>query len=323
MDDGQAWAPDEAPKNRQPNGVGALRFTRADGLVWLDGRLVPPEAAAISVTDPAVQFGLGVFESLALRAGRTLETSAHLDRLEASARRLGVPLPAREELADAIARVAAQVTGEAGWLRIVASRSGRCVAYAGEMDPSEMGKAATAILLRWRRSAGDVLAGLKSLNYAGNILGLEEARKKDADEGLWLNTRGHLAEGCSSNLFVVKHRRLFTPSVRDGILPGIVRGLALRAARDLGFVIHEGKVRLPRLVGADEAFLTSSTRGVRPLIGFEGHPVGKGVPGPVTLAISSEVAKRRGLVRTGVGGAPEEKPGETGRGTEKQEWNKP
>ncbi len=254
-----------------------------------------PSEATVLVTDPAVQFGLGIFETIAVREGRPLERAAHLERLSGCAARLGVPLPGRADLEAAVERAAAGVEGGCGWLRVIASRSGRCAVFGGPMDPSEDGESVRAVLLRWRRSPADVLAGIKSLNYAANVLGLEEAERRGADEGLWLNTRGHLAEGCSSNLFVVKGRGVFTPAARDGILPGIVRGLAIEAARGLGFLIHEGKVRLPRLLRADEAFLTSSTRGVRPLVEFEGKPVGSGRPGPVTEAIAAEVRKVRGI----------------------------
>jgi len=237
------------------------RFENPCGQVWLDGRLVDPSEASILVTDPAVQFGLGVFETIVVHDGRALESRAHVDRLFACAEKLGVSLPARGDLLAALSRAAAGVEGGLGWLRVIASRSGRCAVFAGRMDPTEEGRSVRAVLLPWRRCPADALAGLKSLNYAANVLGLEEARRRGADEGIWLNTRGHLAEGCSANLFVVKRRAVYTPAARDGILPGIVRGIAIKAARSLGFVFHEGKVRLPRLLGADEAFLTSSTRG--------------------------------------------------------------
>ena len=271
------------------------RFQDPEGPVWLDGNLVEPAAACIQVTDPAVQFGLGVFETVAVRQGRPLERAAHLDRLFACAARLDVPLPSRDELESAVGGAVARIPSGCGWLRLIASRSGRCAVFAGSMDPAEEGRSVSAVLLPWRKSPGDALAGLKSLNYAANVIGLEEAQRRGADEGIWLNTRGHVTEGCSSNLFVVKGRGLFTPAVRDGILPGIVRGIAIAAARYLGLSIHEGKLRLPRLLRADEAFLTSSTRGVRPLVQFEGKKVGRGRPGPITLAISEEVRKRRGL----------------------------
>jgi branched-subunit amino acid aminotransferase/4-amino-4-deoxychorismate lyase len=179
------------------------------------------------------------------------------------------------------------------------------------MEASEEGRPASAVLLRWRRCPADALAGIKSLNYAHNVLGLEEAQRRGADEGLWLNSRGHLAEGCSSNLFLVRHRKVYTPSTRDGVLAGIVRSLAIQATRRLGLVLHEGKVRLSRLQHADEAFLTSSSRGVRPLIEFEGKPVGRGRPGPITGAIMAEVHRLRyasveSAPAGGVSGAGEE-----------------
>lgn len=271
------------------------RFETPRGPVWLDGRLVEPQEATFAVTDPAVQFGLGVFETVAVRDGRAMEGGAHLGRLSTCAARIGVTLPPVADLEAAMAQLARGVDGGCGWLRIIASRSGRCAVFAGPMDPAEEGKSVRAVLLPWRRCPADALAGLKSLNYAANVLGLEEAQRRGADEGVWLNTRGHLAEGCSANLFVVKRRAVFTPAARDGILAGIVRGIAIDAARSLGYLLHEGKVRLPRLLGADEAFLTSSTRGIRPVVEFEGRPVGNGRPGPVTAAVAAEVRRLRGI----------------------------
>ncbi len=277
----------------------ASRFEECSGEVWANGRWLDPLEATLPVGDPAVQFGLGVFETVAVREGRALEREEHLARLRACASRVGVPLPDPGDLGAAVEKAAAGVPDGFGWLRVVASRSGRCFVFSGPMDPAEEGRAATAALLPWRRGTRDALAGLKTLNYGASVLGLEEAGRRGADEGLWLNERGHLAEGCSSNLFVVRRRAVFTPGARDGILPGIVRGLAIEAARGLALAVHEGKVRLPRLLSADEAFLTSSTRGVRPLVAFEGKPVGRGIPGPVTRAIAREVSRMRGVGRPG------------------------
>ena len=97
--------------------------------------------------------------------------------------------------------------------------------------------------------------------------------------------------GCRSSVFLVQHHKLFTASARDGVLPGITQRLAIRAARDLGHAVHEGKVRRKRLETAHEAFLTSSVLGVRPLIAVDGKPVGDGRPGLVTLRIAEAVRK--------------------------------
>src|SRR4029079_9509531 len=97
----------------------------------------------------------------------------------------------------------------------------------------------------------------------------------------------------TANVFVVGRGKIFTPSERDGILPGITRDLTIRAARALGLHIHEGKVRLERLERAQEAFLTSSVRGIRPVVRFGGKPVGRGAPRPVTAALAPEVEQDR------------------------------
>lgn len=271
-----------------------MRALEAEGRAWVDGRYVCSEEAMVALDDPAVQAGLGVFETIAVRGGLPVQLAAHLSRLGAGASRLGVALPATATLVAAASVLAHEVAGGHGWLKILALRSGRSVVFAGRMDPSEEGRSVGAVLLPWRRSLCDPLVGLKTLNYAALILGLEEARRRGADEGIWLNTRGHLAEACSSNLFVVSRGKIYTPSLRDGILPGITRGCAIEAARRVGLRVHEGKIRLLRLERADEAFLTSSLRAVRPLVVFDGRPVGRGRPGPVTGTISEEVARLRG-----------------------------
>lgn len=270
-----------------------MSFPIPDGEVLLDGMWVSPEAATIPLSDPAVQSGLGVFETIAVRGGRTVDAEEHVLRLARSASHLAVALPPQDVLLGYLSHVAARVAGGYGWMKVIAVRPGRVVTFGGAMDPAEEGRSVCAVLLPWRRASHGALTGLKTINYAEFALGLEEARRRGADEGLWLDTRGFLLEGCASNVFVVKGRRVFTPALRDGILPGVTRGRAIQAIRSLGLTFHEGKVRLPRLLAADEAFLTSSLRAVRPLVRFEGKPVGKGEPGPVTRAIAEQVALLR------------------------------
>lgn len=272
---------------------------------WVDGRRVTVSEARLPIDDPAVQAGLGLFETIALREGRLLELDLHLDRMLAGAVRLGLEVPRRDALrADALEAAGAGAP-ECGWLKIVLTGGGRSFVFRGTMDAGEEGRSVSAVLLPWRRNAKDPLDGLKTLNYAGNLVGLDLARRRGADEGLWVNTRGHLAEGCTSNVFVVRGGKLFTPGLREGILPGVVRGLAIAAARRLGCPVHEGRLRLPRLARANEAFLTSSLRGVRPLVRFEGGPVGKGCPGPWTRRIAAEVARARlGGLESSAGAPP-------------------
>jgi branched-subunit amino acid aminotransferase/4-amino-4-deoxychorismate lyase len=281
-----------------------LRVPAGTDDCWADGRRVAVSEARLPIDDPAVQAGLGLFETIALRDGCLLELDLHLDRTLAGAARLGLEIPSRDALRANALEAAGDGAPACGWLKIVVTGGGRSFVFRGAMDRDEEGRSATAVLLPWRRNANDPLVGLKTLNYAGNLVGLDLARRQGADEGLWVNTRGHLAEGCTSNLFVVRAGKLFTPGLCEGILPGVVRGLAIAAARRLGCPVHEGKLRLPRLERASEAFLTSSLRGVRPLVRFRGRPVGSGRPGTWTKRIAKEVARARRAGRESTAGTP-------------------
>jgi len=260
---------------------------------WLDGAAVPVEELRIPLADPAVLAGLGLFETLAVRSGRALDLEAHLARLEAGCGRLEIaPPPAalRPLLGEA---VRAAECAACGWLKIIVTAGGRWIVACGPMDPADEGRPARAVVVPWRRNPADPLSGLKSLCYAANTVGLGFARRRGADEGLWLNTRGHVAEGCASNVFAVVGGRLRTPAPGEGILPGVVRSHALAAAGRLRLAAHEGRLRRERLARASEAFLTSSLRGVRPLVALDGRPIGDGRPGPVTRRIAGEVARAR------------------------------
>lgn len=270
-----------------------MSFPVPEGAVLLDGRWVAAGDASLPLADPSVQSGLGVFETLAVREGRVLDLDEHVTRLGASAARVGVPLPEPEVLAAACLGYAAHAGAGAGWMKILAVRGGHWAVFGGAMSPEEEGRPATAVVLPWERSVSDPLGGVKSTSYGPFALGLEEARRRGADEGLWTNSRGHLLEGCASNLFLVRGRGVFTASPREGILPGTTRAHALDAARALGLSIHEGRVRMERLLHAEEAFLTSSLKGVRPLVAVDGRRVGSGAPGRITLEIARRVAEAR------------------------------
>jgi branched-chain amino acid aminotransferase len=264
---------------------------------WIDGVAVAPERAALALDDPAALSGVGVFETLALRDGRPLEISEHLARLEQAARRLAIDPPALAPLAATVHAVAG-LPGPAracGWLKVILTGGGRSIVLRDALDAAEQGQPATAILLPWRRDPRDPLVGVKSLSFAGHAVGLALARRSGADEGLWLNHRGHLAEGCTSNLFLVQGRRLHTAAPREGIRAGVMRELVLRAARHEGWIVHEGRVRYTRLQRASEAFLTSSLRGVRPLLAVDGRPVGSGAAGPATQSLAAAVARLRSV----------------------------
>ena len=124
---------------------------------------------------------------------------------------------------------------------------------------------------------------IKSSNLLNNLLAWQEARRQRAFEAILLNGAGQIAEGSSSNLFLARERRLFTPPIEAGILRGITREFVLDLARREGLtVIDDAPLHPDDLRRADEAFLTSTLKGVLPIRRCDGWPVRDGRPGPLT-----------------------------------------
>jgi len=146
-----------------------------------------------------------------------------------------------------------------------------------------------------RRNTSSPLTRVKSLNYMECIVAKQAAKAAGADEALFLDTEGNLAEATAWNLFLVETGRLLTPGCTRPILPGITRGLVLRLASEAGIPCAEGEYAPARLAGACEAFLTNSLYGVMPLASVDGARVGSVVPGPLTTRLAEVYeALRRG-----------------------------
>ena len=121
--------------------------------------------------------------------------------------------------------------------------------------------------------------GLKTLAYTEAVMALLEAQHAGADEALFLDTKGHCSEATSSNLFVWTGRTLLTPPASCGALPGITRQAVLEVATARGVPTAQRPFGLDHLLDAEEAFLTSSLRGLAPLVRVGGHTIGLGTPG--------------------------------------------
>jgi branched-subunit amino acid aminotransferase/4-amino-4-deoxychorismate lyase len=253
-----------------------------------------PEAGARAwLDDPALHAGLAVFETVLLVDGRPLDLARHLGRMREGAGRLGIELPDARAIEASIETACRERAAGRAWLKLLATRGGRWLVFTGALQRPEHDGEVAAIVLPFERDARDPLVSIKSTCRASQQLGLELARRHGAGEALWRNTHGRLTEGCASNLFVVRHGIVHTPALREGVLPGIVRECAIAAARTLGVPLHEGRVRRERLARAQEAFLTGSIAGVRPLVRVDGKPVASGEPGPLTRRLAREVERMR------------------------------
>src|SRR4029453_10740231 len=136
-----------------------------------------------------------------------------------------------------------------------------------------------------RNHPGSVNPLIKSNNLLNNALAMQEAFRRGGFEGIMRNYKGELAECTQSNLFIVKNGAALTPPIDAGLLPGITREFLFEVGQDAGIPGREAGRRDADLFGADEAFLTSTTREVVPIVKVDDRQIGAGMPGPITRAL--------------------------------------
>jgi branched-subunit amino acid aminotransferase/4-amino-4-deoxychorismate lyase len=128
-------------------------------------------------------------------------------------------------------------------------------------------------------------ADIKTGSLIHQVLARREAKAKRAYEAILLTADDQLSDGITSNIYLVRDRKLLTPSHSAGIVAGITRGVVLDLAREMGLHVVEGLFEVNEIAKADEMFLTSSTREIVPISSVDGKRVGNGQPGPVTLML--------------------------------------
>jgi len=144
-----------------------------------------------------------------------------------------------------------------------------------------------------RRNHPDALnPAIKSNNLLNNALAMQEALRSGAEEALMRNQDGHVVECSQSNFFVVRRGRLATAPLRDGLLPGITRQFVIDMARELGLETDETSLPVDDVFGADEAFITGTTREVTPVVAISGRPIGSGAPGVITRTLLAAFRQR-------------------------------
>ena len=143
-----------------------------------------------------------------------------------------------------------------------------------------------------RNHPGSVNPLIKSNNLLNNALAMQEAFRRGAYEGVMRNYRGELTECTQSNLFVVKDGVALTPPLDAGLLPGITREFLFEVGAEVGVPVREAVLRDEDLFGADEAFLTSTTREAVPIVRVDDRAIGRGTPGPVTQALLDGYRRR-------------------------------
>jgi 4-amino-4-deoxychorismate lyase len=248
---------------------------------------------ALDPLDLALVRGEAVFETVRVYGGRPFRLGAHLERLAASASALELALP--EGLDELAIRAVAAAGERDAVLRLVCTRGQEAApapaafAICTELPPDweqERRRGLKLVLLTMacdplvRAASPWLLPGVKTTSYAVNMAAQRAARAKGADDAVFVGLGGELLEAPTASLWWRSGDTLYTPSLQLGILAGITRAALFELAPGLGLRALEGVFTAEDLLAADEAFLSSSTREVMPVVEVDGAPVADGTPGP-------------------------------------------
>ena len=284
--------------------------------IYVNGRISDARDAVVSVLDHGFLYGEGVYETLRTYNRRLFLFDRHARRLRRSASMIALDLPFRDDdLRQAITDTMAHAPfdGEA-YVRILVTRGVGDLTYDPKATPSATlaiivkphvdppasayrEGVAVAIVDTVRNHPGSVNPMIKSNNLMNNALAMQEAIRRGAFEGVMRNYRGELTECTTANLFIVRDGVVLTPPLAAGILPGITREFIFEIGRAIGVAVHDAVLRDEDLYGADEAFLTSTTREALPITMVDDRTIGTGKPGSITLKLLEEFRK---AARSGV-----------------------
>jgi len=267
-------------------------------VVYLNGKIVPPDEAVVSVNDRGFLFGDAIYEALRSYDGRLWAMTRHMRRLARSLDAVDLRSADVDEVRAAIEETyqASEIPNALVYLQITRGVAPRSHAYPRDLRPTVLitvrdiapvvagidfdGEAAvTAPDLRWRR------CDVKSTNLLPNVLAKTRAHDHGAREAILVDTEGCVTEGTSTSVFWVAQNRLFATPGGPEILPGITREVVMEIARDEGIPVLAERVTLQEFRRASEIFLTSTGHEVCPVIRLDGASVGSGRAGPLTLRL--------------------------------------
>lgn len=263
------------------------------GIFYIDGTFVDENEAVLPVTDLAILRGYAVFDFLRTYNGHPFHLEAHLQRLRNSAALIGLRCPwSLEELSDIVGKTLVQndypesnirllITGGDSEDSISPGQSPRLLVMVRPVIAhpdiwyEEGIKIITARLNRY-------IHGAKSTDYIRAIVTLKDAEAAGAIESVYVNKDDHVLEGTTSNLFIVRDHTVISPS--EDILPGITRDVLIDILKP-DFPVELQPVTRQELLDSDEAFITSSTKEVVPVVQVDDQNIADRIPGPVTRKV--------------------------------------
>jgi branched-chain amino acid aminotransferase len=270
--------------------------------IYINGKFVPSEEAAVSVFDHGFLYGDGVFEGIRAYGGRVFRLKEHVRRLFDSAQAIMLCIPmSQEEMSEAILETMRKNNLKDGYIRPIVTRGVgdlgldpvKCSAATVLIITKEWGAmygnlyeiGLTAVTVTVRRNAPDALPpNIKSLNYLNNILAKIEANIKGGNEAIILDAHGRISEGSGDNIFIIKGGKIFTPYTINN-LKGITREAVIDLAKEKGYQVLERDLGLFDLYTGDEVFVTGTAAEVAPVTKVDGRIIGNGKPGQITMAL--------------------------------------
>ena len=273
-------------------------------IVSINGKLFDREAAKVSVFDRGFLFGDSVYEVTLTHNQKIFLLDDHLDRLWLSAEKLGIEIEwTREKFLVEIEKCIQHLGLPRVYIRIVVTRgegeigldpalgiSNNHVLIVKELPENPKNWYAQGVhmivadIQRTSKKAMD--PGVKSGNYLNNVMAIKEAKERGAFDAIMLNYKGHVTEATTSNIYIVKDQKVLTPPLQAGLLEGITRKTLIDLGQRNHLTIHQEDFSAGELRMADEAFLTSSTKGIVPITKIDETAIGSGKVGPLTTQLS-------------------------------------
>lgn len=280
-----------------------------DGVIWLDGEMVPWREAKVHVLTHTLHYGMGVFEGV--RAYKTETDTAifrlqdHTRRLFDSARILGMEIPYDMDTLNQVQRAVVSKNGlQTAYIRPMCfygsegmglradSLKVHCMvaawewgAYLGQENMEKGIRIRTSSFTRHHVNITMCKAKANG-NYMNSMLALQEALTDGYDEALLLDPEGYVAEGSGENIFIVRDGILYTPDLTSA-LDGVTRRTLMVLAKELGLEVHEKRLSRDAVYIADEAFFTGTAAEVTPIRELDNRRIGNGTRGPITQRLQS------------------------------------
>jgi branched-chain amino acid aminotransferase len=271
-------------------------------LVFINGRFVPENKATVSIFDFGYLYGDGVFETMRAYNGFIFKLDAHLTRLSHSANQIRIPIPyglgsiknlcyqilKKNHLKNASLRITlSRGVGKTRFNPLSCKKPTFSILanpFTGYPKSFYHQGIKTNLLREYFFPPEKQTPKIKSCNYQPNVLAKIKVSRKNLQETLFFNQKGHMVEGITSNLFIVKNKKLLTPSLATGCLNGITRNTVIKIARTtLKLRVKETHFSSKEIFSSHECFLTNSLMEIIPVVQVEEKVIRNGKPGKITL----------------------------------------